>query len=96
MTPNKSLNNLNCQPFTTSKTNLDTELRSIFIALVVNMKLEDLQALKKVVGDMRFIQAASVVASGLNSLKQSQQYMKELHRLDKILEKEISNEPVQP
>ena len=53
------------------------------------MTKEDLQAIRKVIGDMRFIQAASVVASGLNEHKQAQAYMRELHRLDKLLEQEI-------
>ena len=53
------------------------------------MSKEDLQAIRKVVGDMRFIQATAIVASGLNDSKQAASYMRELHRLDKLLEQEI-------
>ena len=53
------------------------------------MTKEDLQAVRKVIGDMRFIQAASIVASGANETKQAQAYMRELHRLDKLLEQEV-------
>ena len=50
---------------------------------------EDLQSVRKVIGDMRFMQAASIVASGLNDSKQASAYMKELARLDKLLAQEI-------
>ena len=50
---------------------------------------EDLQSVRKVIGDMRFMQAASIVASGLNDSKQASAYMKELARLNKLLEQEI-------
>lgn len=53
------------------------------------MTKEDLQAIRKVVGDMRFMQASSVVASGLNEHKQAQAYMRELKRLYDLLEVEI-------
>ncbi len=53
------------------------------------MTKEDVQAIRKVVGDMRFIQASAIVASGLNEHKQAQAYMRELQRLDKMLEQEI-------
>ena len=53
------------------------------------MDKEDLQALRKAIRDMRFIQASAIVASGLNEHKQAQAYMRELQRLDKILEQEI-------
>lgn len=53
------------------------------------MSKEDLQAIRKVIGDMRFIQAAAIVACGLNEHKQAQAYMRELQRLDKMLEQEV-------
>ena len=54
------------------------------------MSKEDLQAIRKVVGDMRFIQASAVVASGLNEHKQTSTYMRELKRLYDLLEQEIN------
>lgn len=53
---------------------------------------ETIIALRKVIGDMRFIQASAIVASGLNDTKQAHAYMRELHRLDKLLEQAILNE----
>lgn len=53
------------------------------------MTKDDIQAVRKVIGDMRFIQAAAIVASGLNDSKTATAYMKELARLDKMLEQEI-------
>lgn len=53
------------------------------------MTKEDLQAVRKVIGDMRFMQASAIVASGLNDTKQAAAYMRELHRLDKLLEQEV-------
>lgn len=53
------------------------------------MTKEDLMALRTVVGDMRFIQAAALVASGGNDAKGPIEYMKKLARLDKMLTQEI-------
>lgn len=50
---------------------------------------ETLSAVRKVIGDMRFMQAASIVASGLNEHKQAIAYMNHLAKLDKALEQEI-------
>lgn len=36
---------------------------------------EDLDSIRKVIGDMRFIQAAALVASGLSEQKQAKAYM---------------------
>lgn len=49
---------------------------------------ETIIAVRKVIGDMRFIQASSIVASGLNEHKQAIAYMNHLAKLDKLLEKE--------
>lgn len=53
------------------------------------MTKEDLTAIRKVISDMRFMQAAAIVASGMNESKQTIAYMRELHRLDKLLEQEV-------
>ena len=53
------------------------------------MTNEQLQELKHVVGDMRFMQASALVASGLNENKQAQAYMSKLANLDKMLGEEI-------
>lgn len=50
---------------------------------------ETLSAVRKVIGDMRFMQAAAVVASGLSENKQSIAYMNSLAKLDRTLEQEI-------
>lgn len=50
---------------------------------------ETLDAVRKVIGDMRFMQAAAVVASGLNENKQSIAYMKHLADLDRTIKQEI-------
>jgi hypothetical protein len=50
---------------------------------------ETLSAVRKVIGDMRFMQASSIVASGLNEHKQAIAYMNHLAKLDKALEQEI-------
>lgn len=50
------------------------------------MTKEVLQAIRKLILDMRFIQASAIVASGLNEHKQAQAYMRELQRLYEIVE----------
>jgi len=39
--------------------------------------------------DLRFIQAASLVAAGVNENKQAVDYMKEIGRMDKLIELEL-------
>jgi hypothetical protein len=53
------------------------------------MDLPQLQALKKVVGDMRFMQATALVASGLNESKDAKKYMHDLAELDDALDSEM-------
>lgn len=53
------------------------------------MNLPQLQALKKVVGDMRFMQATALVASSLTESKDAKKYMHELAALDAALDDEI-------
>lgn len=57
----------------------------------MSLDRETINAVRKVIGDMRFIQAASVVASGLNEHKQAAAYMSHLAKLDKALEAELLN-----
>lgn len=59
--------------------------------LKMSLDRETIIAVRKVIGDMRFIQASSVVASGLNEHKQAVAYMSHLHKLDKVLEAELLN-----
>lgn len=56
------------------------------------MTLEQLREVKDVVGDMRFIQAAALVASGLQENKQAAAYMQKLGKLDRLISQEIDKE----
>ena len=49
----------------------------------------DLRRLKTMLMDLRFIQAAALVASGVNENKQAVDYMKEISRMDKLIELEL-------
>lgn len=51
---------------------------------------DQLQELRKVIGDMRFMQAAALVASGQQENKSAQAYMSRLAKLDKLLGEEIT------
>lgn len=51
---------------------------------------DQLQELRKVIGDMRFMQAAALVASGQQENKSAQAYMQKLAKLDKLLGEEIT------
>lgn len=56
------------------------------------MTPEQLRKIRHVISDMRFMQAAALVASGLNENKQATAYMSKLARLaklDKMLGEEI-------
>jgi len=52
--------------------------------------VEQLQELKDLVGGMRFMQASSLVAAGLNDNKQAEAYMRKLAKLDAALTTEIT------
>lgn len=56
------------------------------------MTLEDLNQLKSLISGLRFIQAASLVESGLNENKQAIAYMSNLARLSKAIEQEIKEQ----
>jgi hypothetical protein len=51
--------------------------------------LEDLNQIKSLISGLRFIQAASLVESGLNENKQAIAYMSNLSRLSRVVEQEI-------
>lgn len=53
------------------------------------MTLEDLNQLKSLISGLRFMQAASLVESGLNENKQAIAYMSNLARLSRVIEQEI-------
>lgn len=53
------------------------------------MTREDIMALKKAILDLRFLQAAAVVALGSSDSKPSTAYMANLSRLDKALDQEL-------
>jgi hypothetical protein len=51
--------------------------------------LEDLNQIKSLISGLRFMQAASLVESGLNENKQAIAYMSNLARLSRVVEQEI-------
>ena len=53
------------------------------------MTLEDLNQIKSLISGLRFMQAASLVESGLNENKQAVAYMSNLARLSRVVEQEI-------
>jgi hypothetical protein len=53
------------------------------------MTLEDLNQIKSLISGVRFMQAASLVESGLNENKQAIAYMSNLARLSRVVEQEI-------
>ena len=52
------------------------------------MTREELMQVKTIIGDMRFMQAAALVSSKLES-KESRAYMNNLARLEKVLGNEL-------
>ena len=54
-----------------------------------HLTTSDLRKLKTMLMDLRFIQAASLVAAGVNENKQAVDYMKEISRMDKLIELEL-------
>ncbi len=49
----------------------------------------DLREMKKFLVDLRFIQAAALVASEMNEDKKPIEYMKRLRRIEKLIELEL-------
>ena len=56
------------------------------------MTLEELSSIKKMLVDLRFIQASALVANGLSDTKESRAYMRDITRLEKVLHDEIHKE----
>lgn len=56
------------------------------------MTLEEMSSIKRMLVDLRFIQASALVASGLSDTKESRAYMREIVRLEKVLQDEIHKE----
>lgn len=54
------------------------------------MTAEQLREIKKVIGDMRFMQATALVSSGMQESKQARAYMSHLAKLDRLVENEIT------
>lgn len=52
---------------------------------------ENLRDIKHVIGDMRFMQAAALVASGTAEDKKAREYMSKLSGLEKLLDEEIKS-----
>jgi hypothetical protein len=57
--------------------------------MTTHLTTADLRRLKTMLMDLRFIQAAALVASGVNETKQATDYMKEISRMDKLIELEL-------
>jgi hypothetical protein len=56
------------------------------------MTLEEMSSIKRMLVDLRFIQASALVASGLSDTKESRTYMRDINRLEKVLNDEIHKE----
>lgn len=56
------------------------------------MTLEELSSIKRMLVDLRYIQASALVASGMSETKESRAYMRDINRLEKVLHEEIHKE----
>ena len=56
------------------------------------MTLEELSSIKRMLVDLRYIQASALVASGMSENKESRAYMRDINRLEKVLHDEIHKE----
>lgn len=56
------------------------------------MNTTDLLQLKSLLGDWRFVQAASLAATRLVDSKEARDYMKNLARLEKVIDAEIKEQ----
>lgn len=54
------------------------------------MNYLDLQAIRKLLADLRFIQAAAIVAIGLNTNKTAKDYMERIKLAEKSIDDELS------
>ena len=53
------------------------------------MTAEDLRTMKKLLLDLRFSQAAALVAAGLSEDKKAIEYMRSITRMEKVIETEL-------
>lgn len=53
------------------------------------MSIDDLSIIKKMLSDLRWMQAAALVASGLSESKDSRAYMRQITRMEELLTTEI-------
>lgn len=53
------------------------------------MSVDDLAQIKRMLVDLRFMQASALVASGLSDTKESRAYMRNITRLEEVLHNEI-------
>lgn len=56
------------------------------------MTRDDIVQLKSLLGDLRFIQAAALVGSKLNENKDAIAYMRNLSRLERVLDAKLAKE----
>ena len=59
------------------------------MADTIMFAVADLREMKKLLCDLRFIQAAALVASEMNEDKKPIEYMKRISRLEKLIELEL-------
>ncbi len=59
------------------------------MADTIMFAVADLREMKKLLNDLRFIQAAALVASEMNEDKKPIEYMKRISRLEKLIELEL-------
>ena len=56
-----------------------------------HLTVADLRHLKKMLMDLRFLQAAALVGAGVHEDKKSVEYMKGISRMEKLLEFELKD-----
>lgn len=56
------------------------------------MTLEELSLIKKMLGDLRWMQAAAMSVNDLANSKAARAYIQDISRLEKVLEAEIRKE----
>ena len=56
------------------------------------MTLEELSSIKKMLSDLRWIQAAALSANGLGESKDARAYIREISRLEKVVHEEMHKE----
>lgn len=55
------------------------------------MTAEDLRNMKKLLLDLRFAQAAALVAAGLSDDKKAIEYMRTITRMEKVIDTELKS-----